>query len=442
MLELLATWVWNPFLSYLFLMAGLLLLPLTGMAAWRGAGDTLRSLWRREASAGDASHHRHVSPLRAFFTAVAASVGVGNVAGVATAIHLGGPGALFWIWVSALLGMSFRMSSTWLAQRYRPASPDDQTYATPMAYLERFFGEAWRWVPVSLALLLLVKGFVTANLIQSNSVAHALENEFAAGHMAVAVLMAGAVALVILGGVGSIVKWSVQVSPLMLMLYLGTGLLILFTDPARTWHSLGQVFQYAFSPYSMAGGLVGYSLMQAIQFGVSRGIFSHGSGLGIAPFLQAANEGDRRRNALLAAFVPVVDSLLVCTVTGLVVLSSGLWQQWNGAFLTSAAFEQGLGGTGRVLVVISLVLFAFTTVVNWAYYAERCFEYLGGTALRTFRLVFVAVTFCGPLFPVKPIWFLGDLLIAAILLIHLFPLLHLVQQHASEMRRELLSRRF
>ncbi len=438
MLETLAGWVWNPFLSYLYLLIGLLVLLLTGAVAFRGMFRSGRKLFSSSTQDGVDAHHRQVSPVRGFITALASSVGVGNVAGVATALHLGGPGALFWIWVSALVGMSFRMSSTWLTQRYQPDNPDDRAYATPMAYLERFYTDSWRWVPVSIALLLLIKGFVTANLIQSNSVANALENEFSSGHLIVAILMAGAVALVILGGVKKIVSYSVQVSPIMLALYLGTGLLILLSHPDKTLQALAEVFEYAFSPYSAVGGVAGYTLMQSIQYGISRGIFSHGSGLGIAPFLQAANQGNDRQSALLAALVPLVDSLVICSVTGLVVLSSGLWQEWNGAFLTTVAFEQSLGETGRVLVVLSLVLFAFTTVVNWAYYAERCFEYLGGTAMTRFRLIFVAVTFCGPFFPVKPIWFLGDLLIAAILLIHLFPLLTLIRDHALTMKRELL----
>jgi AGCS family alanine or glycine:cation symporter len=437
MLETLAGWVWNPFLSYLYLLVGLLILLLTGGVAFRGIYRSGFGLLRSPAEQDNGDHHRQVSPVRAFVSALASSVGVGNVAGVATALHLGGPGALFWIWVSALLGMSLRMGSTWLALRYQPESPDHRAYATPMAYLERFYSDSWRWIPLAIALLLLIKGFVTANLIQSNSVANALNNEFAAGHLVVAILMAAAVALVILGGAKRIVNYSVQVSPIMLALYLGTGLLILLSHPAKTAQAIGQVFEFAFSPYSALGGLAGYTVMQSIQYGMSRGIFSHGSGLGIAPFLQAANQGDSRQSALLAALVPVVDSLLICSITGLVVLSSGLWQEWNGAYLTTLAFEQSLGETGRVLVVLSLVLFAFTTVVNWAYYAERCFEYLGGVSLLRFRLVFVAVTFCGPLFPVKPIWYLGDLLIAAILLLHLFPLLHLIRGHAELMKREL-----
>jgi AGCS family alanine or glycine:cation symporter len=440
MLELLAGWIWGPFLSYFYLVAGVLLIILSGAVAFRRVWGAAVDLFKRPASAdtGTSSDHpRHISPARGFVTALAASVGVGNVAGVATALHLGGPGALFWIWVSALVGMSFRMCSTWLAQRHQPQSADHPAYATPMAYLEPYYKGSWRWIPVALALLLLVKGFITANLIQSNSVAHALENEFAASHLIVATLMAGAVAAVILGGVKSIVNYSVQISPLMLLVYLGTGMLILLADPARSLAALQQVFAHAFAPYAVAGGAIGYSVMQTIQYGVSRGIFSHGSGLGIAPFLQAANAGDRKQNALLAALVPLVDSLLVCTVTGLVVLSSGLWQEWNGAYLTAAAFEHSLGETGRVLVVLSLVLFAFTTVVNWAYYAERCFVYLGGHSLWKFRLGFIAVTFCGPLFPVKPIWFLGDLLIAAVLLIHLLPLIQLTLLHSRDIQREL-----
>lgn len=435
-MDVIASWIWNPLLSFFYLEVGVLFLIFTGFVAWR---RSWRGVRRAFSAPKEVSHGRYITPTRAFVTALGASVGIGNLAGVGTAIHLGGPGALFWMWVSALVGMSFRMCSTYFAMRYRPASSDDPTFATPMAYLERFCRGPFAWLPAALAGLIMIKGFLTANLIQSNSVAHALQNDVGFSNLAVAVLMAAAVAVVVLGGVKRIVDFSVQITPWMVLIYVGAGLLILLANPATTWASLQSVFHHAFTPYSVAGGVAGYTVMQGLQYGISRGVFSHGAGIGVEPFLHASNTGNPAQNALIAAFVPVVDTLIVCTITGLVVLSSGYWLEWNGAFLTTQAYQSAYGNTGKLLIVLCLVVFAFTTIINWSYYAERCFQYLGGAKIHIFRWIFIAVTFCGPFLPVKLVWSLGDIMIALVLLLHLLPLTYITLRHLDEMRRDFAS---
>ncbi|MBF0470284.1 MAG: sodium:alanine symporter family protein [Gammaproteobacteria bacterium] len=434
-METIASWIWNPLLSYIYLEIALLILLLTGFVAWRRIWPILTEWFHGESRSS--SSVKHISQGRALIAAVGASVGVGNLAGVSTAIHLGGPGALFWIWVSALVGMSLRMCSTWLAIRYQSEDHQHPAYATPMAYLERFFTGRWRWLPLTFAALLLVQGFLTANLIQSNSVAHAIELEAGSSHLVTAVLMTMTVAFVIFGGLRKIVDVSVLLTPWMVALYVLAGLIILLGNPERSAGAIELVFTHAFTPYSAAGGIAGYTVMQAVQFGVSRGIFSHGSGLGLAPFLQAANSGDIRHSALLAALVPVIDTLIICTITGLVVLSEGLWTEWNGAYLTVQSFQANFGEKGRLLIIACLIFFSFTTVINWSYYAERCYHYLGGKNLYRFRWIFVGVTFCGPFFPVKLVWSAGDVIIALSLLLHLFPLLYLVLIHQREIRASL-----
>jgi len=305
-----------------------------------------------------------------------------------------------------------------------------------MSYLQVHFSKGLKWIPISLAALIMVKGFLTANLIQSNSVAHALEGEFSGSHIVVAFLMATAVALVILGGLKRIVAYSTRITPWMLLLYIGAGLFILLSDIPTTLSHLGDVFYYAFQPYSVAGGVIGFSVMQSLQYGISRGVFSHGSGLGIAPFLHASNDSPAAHNGLVAAFVPIVDTLLICTITALVVLSSGLWSEANGAYLTTQAFEITYGEAGRVLIIICLVVFAFTTMISWAHYAERCFHYLGGKNLKAFRWLFIAVTFLGPFLPVKFVWSLGDILIAIVLLLHMLPLTYITLRHYRQLRSD------
>lgn len=438
-METLSSWLWNPFLAFLYIEIGLLMLIVTRGAAWRGVMDELRDLWRnrheKHAHDGEDVAHRH-----AFFAALAASVGVGNLAGVGTAIHLGGPGALFWMWVSALLGMSFRMSSVFWAVKLARRHRESGLFATPMFYLVEMLGPSWKWLASALALILMIKGMVTANLIQANSVAHAISGEIGVSNLLVAGLLCGAVALVVVGGYKSILKFSSIAAPWMIIAYLLCGWAILLLTPANTLEALGSVFYYAFNPYSFAGGVAGYAVLETLQYGISRGIFSHGSGIGIAPFWQGANRGEPARSAFLAAAVPLADTLVICTTTGLVVLTADHWLDTTGAYLTVTSFTHYLGDGGRILVTACLVIFAYTTIINWAHFSERCFQFLGGVDVRRFRWFFAGVTFVGPFLPLRPLWSLGDLLIGLMLIIHLLPLTYIVIRHARVMSAALLSR--
>ncbi|MBF0239917.1 MAG: sodium:alanine symporter family protein [SAR324 cluster bacterium] len=437
-MSMIASWLWNPLLSFIYIELGVLILVLTGFAAWRNVIPALRNSWKQRNlhKKQEDDHARYISPVHGFFAALAASVGVGNLAGVGTAIHLGGPGALFWMWVSALVGMSFRLCSVWLAMRYQSEDHTDLAYATPMSYLQRL-QPGWAWIPVALATLLMVKGFITSNLIQSNSVAHALQDELGISSFLVAICMSALVAFVILGGMQRIVDFSVTVAPWMVLIYFIGGMVILLSNPSATVQVIGLVFKHAFTPYSATGGLIGYGVLQSIQFGTSRGIFSHASGIGVAPFLHATNNASKKDNAYLAAFVPVVDTLIVCSVTGLVILTVGNWTRFNGAYLTSSSFQSFYGNWGVVMLMTCLVVFAFTTMISWAYYSERCYQYLGGTRIRAFRWFFVFITFCGPFLPVRLIWSVADIMIGLVIIIHLFPLVYLVLQHRDDLLREL-----
>lgn len=427
--------LWNPLLCVVYLALGIVFVVLTSGVAWRRTGSVFASVWRSRGAAGDG---RQLSHREGFLAALAASVGVGNLAGVATAIHLGGPGALFWMWVSALVGMHFRMAATYFAIKYQPSDPDDVAFATPMSYLERFFTRA-PWLPRVVALVLLLTGVINANLIQSNSVGHTLTADFGIAVGVVGVILALGVALVILGGLRSIVEVSARLAPWLLLLYVGAGVLVLASNPTVTANNLRSVFHYAFHPYPAAGGLTGYFVSRALQFGVSRGIFSHGSGLGMAPFFQAANSDHPARGAFMAALVPVVDTLVVCSVTALVILSDGFWPVFTGAHLTVSAFATALGAPGKLLVFACLVVFAFTTVVSWAHFSERCYEYLGGTDRLGYRLAFCAVTLIGPFFPVAWVWSLGDVLVGLLVLSHLLPLSVLLVRKLAQLRADLES---
>ena len=430
----LADWLWNPFLSLLYLVLGVVFLWLTGAIAWRKSLRVLRAILRTD---GSDYERGLLSHKKAFLTSIAATVGIGNLAGVGTAIHLGGPGALFWMWVSALAGMTFRMTSTYMAVKHRPARTDSVLFATPMVYLEKYIKAPWRWITPVVAGLLLVQGLVLANIIQSNSVSDALRSRFDIPSLMTAILLTLSVAIVLVGELRRIVEFSSAVVPWMILVYVGAGLLVLLGHPLRTMESLGLVFRCAFSPYSVTGGVVGYSVLAAMQFGVSRGVFSHGSGSAISPFLQGANEDHPAKSAFMAAITPVVDTLIVCTITGLVILSTTYWQDSTGAFLTSRSFEAGVGFTGQLIVISCLVLFAFTTIVTYAYYSERCFQYLGGKRTSAFRLFFVSLTFCGPFLDLPFIWSVSDILIGLLIVFHLFPLLYVMLLNLPTMRKDL-----
>ncbi|MBF0590355.1 MAG: sodium:alanine symporter family protein [Magnetococcales bacterium] len=438
-MDWLAAWIWNPFLSLIYLEIGFLLLVMTRAVSWRRSISMMKSLWWEKPSTDAPRDDRTISHRKAFIAALAASIGVGNLAGVGTAIHLGGPGALFWIWMSALFGASFRMCSTYLAIRHQPKDPSSPLFATPMAYMVKFISPRWPRVAPLLAGLILFQGLVSANLIQANSVSHAVTNELGFSALAVAMLLFGAVAIVVVGGIRSIVEFSVAFAPWMIIIYVIASLTILFLDLHATFDALVMVFRYAWSPYSFAGGVAGFTVMQAIQFGVSRGVFSHFSGMGVAPFLQSANTDHPAKGAYMAALAPLVDGLLVCTMTGLVILSKGHWPDLTGAYLTVISFQDGLGGVGRVVVMLSLGLFAYTTIISWAHFSERCYVYLGGKNTRAYRWFFAGITFCGPFFPVAFIWSMADVVIGLMLIVHLVPLTYIVLRTRPSMMRALES---
>ncbi|MDQ6991950.1 MAG: amino acid carrier protein [Mariprofundus sp.] len=437
MLESISSWMWSPFLVFIYLEIGILFIILTRNVVWSGIRRALVGLWagRKSEATGDG----HVSQFNGFFAALAATVGVGNLAGVATAIHLGGPGALFWMWVSAILGMSFRMCSVYWAVRLAKDNDDPKLFATPMLYIIKMLSKSWKPLAIALAFLLMANGMVMANLIQSNSVAQAMTGETGSANLIIALLIAAAVGAVIIGGMKGILTFSSKIAPWMIVAYLLAGWGILASDPVSTLKALGSVFYYAFTPYAVAGGVAGYAILETMQYGISRGVFSHGSGVGFATFWQGANDGSPAQSAFLAAAVPLVDTILVCTTTGLVVLLGDMWLEETGAFLTVSSFEHFLGEGGLLFISACLVVFAFTTMISWAHFGERCFEYLGGTNIIGFRWFFVFVAFCGPFLPLASLWSLGDIIIGSMLIVHLIPLTYIVVRHAKRMRADLSS---
>ena len=408
------SFVWGPFLLIpLLLLTGLFLtIRLRGLqftklwhALWLGL------VVRREKGAeGDISH------FQALMTALAATVGTGNIVGVATAIALGGPGALFWMWMTGLVGMATKFSEAMLSVKFRGTDARGEQAGGPMYYLER--GIRQRWLGRSLgwlfALFAAVAAFGIGNGVQSNSVAAALEGSFGIETWVSGLVMALAAGAVIIGGIKSIGRFTGFFVPIMIAAYmLGSGVILLLNLEAIP-AALSEVFRGAFSGTAAGGGFAGVAVAQAIRFGVARGIFSNESGLGSAGIAAAAAQTrEPVRQAMVSMTQTFIDTLVVCTFTGLTILVSGAWLDGlNGAPLTQEAFSRGLPGEwGGLIVTLSLAMFAFSTILGWSYYGEKAIEYLLGIwAVFPYRILFTVAVYFGAVSRLDFIWTLSDVM--------------------------------
>ncbi len=414
--------VWGPPMLILilgvglFLTLGLRLMPLFKL------GFGFRMLWqgRKAQGAGD------IPPYQALMTVLSATVGTGNIAGVATAIVLGGPGALFWMWCTALVGMATKYAEAVLAIHYREVDRRGQHLGGPMYYIKLGLGQRWVWMATAFAIFGVVAGFGIGNMVQANSVAHAIQETFAIPDWATGVAMAIVAALVLIGGIRRIGEVSSALVPLMALIYVGGGLVILVLYSDRLLPALELVFTHAFSPIAASGGFAGATVAAAIHYGVARGVFSNEAGLGSAPIAHAAAQSnDPVAQGAVAMIGTFIDTLVICTITGLVILVTGVWEGGaTGAALSSQAFEQALPGIGSYIVAIGLALFAYTTTLGWSVYGERCAEYLfGERAILPFRVLWVLALPIGAMAQLEVIWLVADTLNALMALPNLVALL-------------------
>ena len=413
-IESAASFVWGPWLLVpLLLLTGLYLtVRLRGLQFHKlGHGLYMAFIVRREGTAdGDISH------FQALMTALASTVGTGNIVGVATAMALGGPGALFWMWMTGLVGMATKYAEAILSVKYRVVNDVGEQSGGPMYYLSR--GIRWprfgRALGGSFAACGACAAFGIGNMVQSNAVAGALQESFAVPPWVTGTVICVLLAAVILGGIRSIGRFTGVFVPLMILLYVaGTGV-ILVRYFAEIPAAFALVFQGAFGGTAAVGGFTGAAVRQAIRYGVARGIFSNESGLGSAGIAAAAAQTRYpARQALVSMTQTFIDTIVVCTLTGIVILVTGAWESGlNGAPLTQLAFRSGLPGTwGGWLVATSLSMFAFSSMLGWSYYGERCVEYFLGTrAIVPYRLLFIIAAFLGTLYSLKFVWTLSDLM--------------------------------
>ncbi|AUC90690.1 sodium:alanine symporter family protein [Streptococcus suis] len=378
----------------------------------------------------DQSGQGDVSSFAALCTALAATVGTGNIVGVATAITTGGPGALFWMWVAAFFGMATKYAEGFLAIKYRTKDANGQAAGGPMHYITLGMGKKWK----PLAVFFAISGVLVALLgigtfSQVNSITASLEMSFGLAPQLISILTAILIAFFIFGGIEKISDVSTKVVPFMAILYILASITVLAVHWDQLLPTLALVFKSAFTPAAAMGGFVGATVKEAIQRGIARGVFSNESGLGSAPIAAAAAKSDNPvEQGLISMTGTFIDTLIICSLTGLSILVTDQWttEGLAGAPLTQAAFATVFGNTGSIALTISLVLFAFTTILGWSYYGERCIEFLFGTkSILPYRLLFVAMVALGGFLKLDLIWTIADIVNGLMALPNLIALLAL-----------------
>lgn len=356
-------------------------------------------------------HHKgQISHSQALCTALSATIGTGNIAGVATAIALGGPGAVFWMWITGVFGMALKYASCALAIRYRVIGKDGSVAGGPMYYLERGLG--MKWLAVIFAFCAAVTATFIGNMVQSNSVADALHSSMHIPKLLTGILMAIFIWLVIVGGIRRIAKVSQAIVPFMCIAYVLGAIYVLFINLEKIGPSLRLIINSAFNPTSATGGFAGAAVLYTIRMGVARGIFSNEAGLGSAPIAHAAaRENEPVREGLVAMMGPFIDTLIICTMTALVIIVSGQWSSGlNGATLTTAAFGASTRGMGSWIVVFGIIFFATSTTISWSYYGDRCIFYLfGKNAVMPYKWIYCLVVPIGAVFRLEMLWNIADI---------------------------------
>ena len=349
----------------------------------------------------------------ALATSLSATIGTGNIVGVATAIHSGGPGALVWMWLIALVGMATKYAEAVLAVHYREKDHRGQYVGGPMYYIRNGLGKNWGWMAIAFAFFGMFAGFGIGNTVQANSVAHGLNDSFGLPTWVTGVTLAVLVGLVVLGGVKRIAHVATVVVPFMALAYLLAGLVVLIDHASAIPGALALCFESAFTGTAAAGGFAGALVKEAIRFGVARGIFSNEAGLGSAPIAHAsANTDHPARQGSIAMLGTFIDTIIVCSITGLAIVSTGVWTSGaEGAPLSSMAFAATFGEFGNIIVVCGLAIFAFTTLLGWSLYSERCTQFLfGEKAVIPFRVVWVIAIPVGAYVSLDFVWAMADIM--------------------------------
>ncbi|WP_281519857.1 sodium:alanine symporter family protein [Acidaminococcus timonensis] len=430
------SFVWGPPLLVLLVGTGIFLSFRLGFLQVRHLPRSLKLIFKAE-NKGEGD----IDSFKALCTALAATVGTGNIVGVATAIKAGGPGAILWMWLAAFFGMATKYAEGCLAVKFRTVDDKGQISGGPMYYIENGLGRAYRPLAIAFAFFgVLVAYFGIGTFAQVNSIVQITQLNAGIPVEYTAVVLTILVAAITLGGLQSIAKTASKVVPAMAIIYMAStlGFLVIFAD--KVPGAILEIFYDAFHPTAAVGGFLGASVLFAMRNGVARGVFSNESGLGSAPIVAAAAKTKwPAEQGLVSMTGTFIDTIIICTMTGLVVVISGLWKgDLNGAALTNAAFLQAYPHFGGYMLMVGLVLFAFTTILGWNYYGERCMEYLVGTkGIMPYRIVFIILVGCGAFLKLEAIWILADIVNGLMAIPNLIALLGLSGVVVAETKKYL-----
>ena len=401
--------VWGPILLVLLVGTGIMLtIRLKGLQFTK-LPTAIKLIFHGEnKGSGD------ISSFSALCTALSATIGTGNIVGVATAIGAGGPGALFWMWIAALFGMATKYAECLLARKYRTIDANGQVSGGPMYYIENGLGKKFK----PLAILFAIFGILVALLgigtfTQVNSIAGSVQNVLNVDPKITSVIVGLLVAAVVFGGIKSISKVAEKIVPFMAIIYIVLTLIIIIANIGNLGNALAQIFKGAFTGSAAVGGFAGATIAQAIQKGIARGVFSNESGLGSAPIAAAASKAEfPAEQGLVSMTGTFIDTIVICTLTGLSIIITGTWSMegLQGAAVTQQSFQMVLGGVGPYLIMICLSLFAFTTIIGWCYYGERCLEYLAGVKyIKYYRALYVILVCITGFLQIEMIWTIADI---------------------------------
>ncbi len=409
LLNQLSSWVWGPVMLVFLLAVGVFLTLRLSFFSWRKIPEALQLLWKPENSI----RQGNISPFQALMTALSATIGTGNIAGVATAIVLGGPGAVFWMWVTALFGMATKYAEAVLAVKYREVDELGNFVGGPMYYIKNGLGKKWHWLGILFALFGTLASFGIGNMVQANSVADALQHSFQIPVWVTGVIIMLITAAVIFGGIQRIAEVASKLVPVMAIAYIIGAMIVILSRADHVFPALLLIIDSAFTETAAAGGFAGATVWAAIRFGVARGVFSNEAGLGSAPIAHAAAKTNNPvQQGMIAMLGTFIDTLIVCTMTALVIILTGVWQNGaNGAALSTLAFNTGLPVWGGYIVTFGLVVFAFTTILGWSYYGERCAEFIFGVkSILPYRILWIVAIPVGAMGKLSLIWLLADVM--------------------------------
>jgi AGCS family alanine or glycine:cation symporter len=399
----------NPLTLVLLLGTGAYLTVRLGFVQVRAFGHALQLVRGRHIDPNEAGE---VTPFQALSTSLSATVGTGNIAGVATAISLGGPGALFWMWITALVGMATRFAEATLAIRYREVTPTGEIGGGPMYSLLN--GLNMRRTAIAFAIFAMIASFGIGNMVQANSVVGGLGRAFPNmldHRAAIGLVMAICVGMVIVGGVKRIARVASMLVPFMAVMYVAGAMFVLLQHTDTLAETMRLIVNSALNPSAVGGAVIG----EAIRWGVARGLFSNEAGLGSSPMAYAATRtSEPVRGGLVSMLGPFVDTIIICSMTGFVIIITGAWQSApegiEGAALTAYAFSQDLNRAGAWVVGLGLSLFAFSTTIAWSYYGDRSARFLfGARAVLPYRMLYTVLVFVGAVFPLQLVWNLADI---------------------------------